>query len=82
MQMMHPDPEGLGGILGAGGGEQSALDDLNARLASADFSAAAMASVPVARVASDPSTWGKVGRNEACPCGSCKKYKHCHGALV
>ena len=29
----------------------------------------------------DPSTWGKVGRNAACPCGSGKKYKHCHGAL-
>jgi preprotein translocase subunit SecA len=27
----------------------------------------------------DPSTWGKVGRNESCPCGSGKKYKHCHG---
>ncbi|MGC2459378.1 MAG: SEC-C metal-binding domain-containing protein [Steroidobacteraceae bacterium] len=24
----------------------------------------------------------KVGRNEPCPCGSGKKYKHCHGALV
>ncbi|HUE44843.1 MAG TPA: SEC-C metal-binding domain-containing protein, partial [Aestuariivirgaceae bacterium] len=30
----------------------------------------------------DPSTWGKVGRNETCPCGSGKKFKHCHGALV
>ena len=29
----------------------------------------------------DPSTWGKVGRNAPCPCGSGKKYKHCHGAL-
>ncbi len=29
----------------------------------------------------DPATWGKVGRNELCPCGSGKKYKHCHGAL-
>ncbi len=28
----------------------------------------------------DPSTWGKVGRNSPCPCGSGKKYKHCHGA--
>ncbi len=28
----------------------------------------------------DPSTWGKVGRNAPCPCGSGKKYKHCHGA--
>ncbi|HEV2897513.1 MAG TPA: preprotein translocase subunit SecA [Pseudaminobacter sp.] len=29
-----------------------------------------------------PDTWGKVGRNEACPCGSGKKYKHCHGAFA
>ncbi|MEM8798059.1 MAG: SEC-C metal-binding domain-containing protein, partial [Pseudomonadota bacterium] len=29
----------------------------------------------------DPATWGKVGRNELCPCGSGKKYKHCHGAF-
>lgn len=29
----------------------------------------------------DPDTWGKVSRNEACPCGSGKKYKHCHGAV-
>ena len=28
----------------------------------------------------DPSTWGKVQRNALCPCGSGKKYKHCHGA--
>jgi preprotein translocase subunit SecA len=28
---------------------------------------------------SDPSTWGKVARNAICPCGSGKKYKHCHG---
>ncbi|NEV02117.1 preprotein translocase subunit SecA [Bradyrhizobium uaiense] len=27
----------------------------------------------------DPTSWGKVGRNEDCPCGSGKKYKHCHG---
>ena len=27
----------------------------------------------------DPSTWGKVSRNAACPCGSGQKYKRCHG---
>ena len=27
----------------------------------------------------DPTSWGKVGRNEPCPCGSGKKFKHCHG---
>jgi preprotein translocase subunit SecA len=30
----------------------------------------------------DPSTWGKVRRNEPCPCGSGKKYKHCHGQFA
>jgi len=36
---------------------------------------------PENRNPDDPQTWGKVGRNEACPCGSGKKYKHCHGAF-
>jgi preprotein translocase subunit SecA len=34
------------------------------------------------RNANDPSTWGKVGRNEVCPCGSGKKFKHCHGKFA
>ncbi len=29
----------------------------------------------------DPATWGKSGRNDPCPCGSGKKYKHCHGRV-
>ncbi|WP_102960941.1 preprotein translocase subunit SecA [Mangrovicella endophytica] len=29
-----------------------------------------------------PDSWGPIGRNEPCPCGSGKKYKHCHGAYV
>jgi len=29
----------------------------------------------------DPSTWGDPGRNDPCPCGSGKKFKHCHGRL-
>ncbi|MCC0076121.1 MAG: preprotein translocase subunit SecA [Rhodobacter sp.] len=33
-------------------------------------------------VENDPSTWGNPGRNEPCPCGSGKKFKHCHGALA
>ena len=31
---------------------------------------------------SDQTTWGDPGRNEKCPCGSGKKFKHCHGRLV
>jgi preprotein translocase subunit SecA len=31
----------------------------------------------------DPAAWeGRVSRNAPCPCGSGRKYKHCHGALV
>ncbi len=29
----------------------------------------------------DPNTWGRVSRNDPCPCGSGKKYKHCHGRI-
>jgi preprotein translocase subunit SecA len=27
----------------------------------------------------NPASWGNVGRNESCPCGSGKKFKQCHG---
>ncbi|WP_127108971.1 preprotein translocase subunit SecA [Pararhodobacter zhoushanensis] len=30
----------------------------------------------------DQATWGNPGRNELCPCGSGKKFKHCHGSLA
>ena len=30
----------------------------------------------------NPATWGRVGRNEPCPCGSGKKFKHCHGQVA
>jgi preprotein translocase subunit SecA len=34
------------------------------------------------RNSNDPLSWGKVGRNEMCPCGSGKKFKHCHGKFA
>jgi preprotein translocase subunit SecA len=37
---------------------------------------------PAARNPKDPASWGKVARNEPCPCGSGKKYKHCHGDIA
>jgi len=30
----------------------------------------------------DPTTWGRVSRNAPCPCGSGRKYKHCHGKMA
>jgi len=33
-------------------------------------------------ISSLPAGWEQTGRNAPCPCGSGKKFKHCHGALV
>ena len=30
----------------------------------------------------DPASWGRVPRNAPCPCGSGRKYKHCHGKVA
>jgi preprotein translocase subunit SecA len=62
------------------------LDQINALIAAGAFAPSAefapRAPDQPQRDPNDPSTWGRVGRNENCPCGSGKKYKHCHGALV
>ncbi|MEO0635596.1 MAG: preprotein translocase subunit SecA [Pseudomonadota bacterium] len=71
--------------------EETNVDPLTGRntadggtVAKAGGAGAAMvaAVAPENRDPNDPSTWGKVGRNEMCPCGSGKKYKHCHGAFA
>ena len=43
--------------------------------------APAEAVAPTRRDPNDPATWGRVGRNEPCPCGSGRKFKHCHGQV-
>ena len=57
---------------------------LSPAMAKAAAGMAALRGEPVpaeARDPQNPQSWGKVGRNEPCPCGSGKKYKHCHGAI-
>ena len=45
--------------------------------------AAAASGLAVAeRDPKNPATWGRVGRNQPCPCGSGKKFKHCHGQVA
>jgi preprotein translocase subunit SecA len=68
MQASHVDPS-------------TGEDELALAAAGAETLArAGITAVPAAeRNPRDPSSWGKVGRNEPCPCGSGKKYKHCHG---
>ena len=48
-----------------------------------DYPPMAGAAVPPRQIEgvdpADPSTWGRTPRNAPCPCGSGRKYKHCHG---
>ena len=50
-----------------------------------DADAIAAGLTPVRHLAvnpDDPGTWDQTPRNAPCPCGSGKKYKHCHGAVA
>ena len=73
MQAVHRDP-----VTGENEMSVAPLSGQTRPAAPASAGAAATAMRDPAR----PETWGKVGRNELCPCGSGKKYKHCHGAVV
>jgi preprotein translocase subunit SecA len=68
--------------LAMAGGEALARIGIG-RAASGNGGTTVAAAAPAAqareRNPKDPTSWGKVGRNEACPCGSGKKFKHCHG---
>lgn len=55
---------------------------LDATTGQDEFAATDAYVAPENRNPNDPTTWGRVSRNEACPCGSGKKYKHCHGVLT
>ena len=65
--------------------EQKAIMEEMARQQAAIAAAAQSMDVtptaPGAFDENDRATWGNPGRNEACPCGSGKKFKHCHGKL-
>jgi preprotein translocase subunit SecA len=76
MDMRHPDPAMAAmEMAGAGGPEYEAVP----------MGATAGPAPAVPRRAAegvdpnDPSTWNRTPRNAPCPCGSGRKYKHCHG---
>jgi preprotein translocase subunit SecA len=79
MQFQHPDPSN--GENAAPLGEPFEGNPFSGVAIAASTSATALAGV-AERDPSDPATWGKIGRNEPCPCGSGKKFKHCHGQLA
>jgi preprotein translocase subunit SecA len=63
--------------------QASHIDPLTGEDEMAPQQAAGFTRVPTGPVdPNKPETWAKVQRNAPCPCGSGRKYKHCHGALV
>ena len=80
LQLQHAEavsPIQAPGAFGAGpgGGPPGGFGSVEGAPLEAEPRAAAPVATPFVR------EMPKVGRNEACPCGSGKKYKHCHGAL-
>jgi len=73
MQFQHLDP--------ATGENEYALGAVGEPLA-ASLSAAPAGLAVAERDPKNPATWGRVGRNEPCPCGSGRKFKHCHGQVA
>ena len=59
-----------------------ALSHVEMRPPEEQQAAAAAAAAPQQTWQAKPAPSGKVGRNDPCPCGSGKKYKHCHGAIA
>jgi len=81
MQFQHPDPSGVEAQASLGGHGEPLDDNPFAGVAVAAAAATPTLASVAERDPNDPATWGKVGRNEPCPCGSGKKFKHCHGRI-
>ena len=80
MQYLHLDPaSGMNEEPFGGGSDRGGIGEFSA--AAVGLIAAPEIVEAAERNPRDSATWGKVGRNEACPCGSGKKFKHCHGTL-
>ena len=77
MQMQHAE---AGGVSAAAGMDDAAASASRPTAAPGARTLGA-AAPPPPRPATVVRDYPKVGRNDACPCGSGKKYKHCHGAL-
>ncbi len=73
MQFQHLDP---------GTGENEVPFAPLSEPVGAGFMAATSGLAVADRDPKNPATWGRVGRNEPCPCGSGKKFKHCHGQVA
>ncbi|HUB11701.1 MAG TPA: preprotein translocase subunit SecA [Acetobacteraceae bacterium] len=82
MQVVESHPEPVSALGAARAREpEMALEGAGAATIEAPMPVAAQPMRVAAVDPNDPSTWRNAGRNALCPCGSGRKYKHCHGRL-
>jgi preprotein translocase subunit SecA len=72
---VHPEPALAGGMVPDG----DAMAGMGEAAMAGSVAAASIGAARGAVDPADPSTWSRSPRNAPCPCGSGKKYKHCHG---
>jgi preprotein translocase subunit SecA len=75
---VHPEPE----LAFAGAAEDGPGATMEIRAGPAPMPVAVRSVRADAVDPNDPATWRNAARNGPCPCGSGKKYKHCHGKLT
>jgi len=75
---VHPEPE----LAFAGAAEDGPGATMEIRSGPAPMPVAVRSVRADAVDPNDPATWRNAARNGPCPCGSGKKYKHCHGKLT
>jgi preprotein translocase subunit SecA len=74
---LHPEPE----MAFAGAADDAPDVTMELRSGPAPMSMSVRSMRADAVNPNDPATWRNAARNGPCPCGSGKKYKHCHGKL-
>ncbi|HEX6979323.1 MAG TPA: preprotein translocase subunit SecA [Alphaproteobacteria bacterium] len=77
LREVHADPSAAEAAVGGGPDVTGGAAEQPRPTPQARRGAAAAAAMDAA----DPATWGKVPRNAPCPCGSGRKFKHCHGRV-
>jgi preprotein translocase subunit SecA len=80
-QYAEPEPDPLAGLQEIHMDPHTGENERALSLAAAGkgLDAQQRSALPVSAL---PDGWERTSRNAACPCGSGKKFKHCHGSLV
>ena len=78
-QFQEPDPSPLQGLQAVHMNPMTGENEAGGGPVPAGLDPSEREALPVSAL---PAGWERTSRNALCPCGSGKKFKHCHGALI